>query len=139
LTRVRFGSFYRARDARDGWDYQVSFDNGATWKTVAHTPGLTGNGKCLYVTAAEIPPNTHAALVRFAGTQRNTTMISNFRIDADFAQPHGGFAPVKVTYLWEENGAPKEDVHIAKSADETYTIHCAAKPVMKSIVLELAE
>lgn len=139
MTRLRFGSFYRARDAKDGFDYQVSFDNGKTFKTVDHAPGLTGNGQCKYVSFGDIPTDTKAALVRFSGTQRNTAMISNFRIDADYLQPNGGFRPVKITYNWEEDGKAKQDVHVAKSKDEKYTITCASKPVMKSIVLELAE
>ena len=34
LIRLRFGAHYRARDARDGLDYQVSFDAGKTWPKV---------------------------------------------------------------------------------------------------------
>ena len=139
LKRLRFGAFYRARDARDGFDYQVSFDNGKTYRTVDHAPGLTGNGQCKYVNFSEIPSGTKAALVRFSGTQRNTTMLSNFRIDADYTQPHGGFAPVKITYNWEENGVAKQAVHVAQSPAEKYTIVCASKPVMRSIVLEINE
>ena len=44
---------------------------------------------------------------------------------------------MKISYAWEENGKLKTDVHISRQADETYVIHCAAKPVMKSISLEL--
>jgi hypothetical protein len=33
----------------------------------------------------------------------------------------------------------KQDVHVVRKPQETYTIHWAVKPVMKSIVLELAE
>ena len=75
-------------------------------------------------------------VVRFAGTQRNTTMLYNLRIDADYREPAGGFRPVKVTYAWEENGKPKQDVHVVRKPDETYLITCAAKPLMKSIVVE---
>jgi hypothetical protein len=46
---------------------------------------------------------------------------------------------VKVTYVWDENGAEKKDVHVAQKPEETYTINCAAKPTMKSIVMELAQ
>ena len=45
---------------------------------------------------------------------------------------------MKITYQWKENGADKEDVHVAVQPAETYTIRCQAKPEMKSIVLELA-
>ena len=58
--------------------------------------------------------------------------------DADYREPLGGFRPVKVTYLWEEDGKAKEQVFIAKKPEETWTITCGAKPVMKSIGMELA-
>ncbi len=139
LTRLRFGSFYRARDAKDGWDYQASFDGGKTYKTIDHAAGPTGNGQCKYIVFSDIPPGTKEVLVRFSGQQRNTTMISNFRIDADYKEPNGGFRPVKITYIWEEGGKEKQDVHIAKAASDTYSIHCDTKPLMKSMILELAE
>jgi hypothetical protein len=60
------------------------------------------------------------------------------RIDADDRQPHGGFRPVKVTYVWEEGGLEKRDVHVATQPLEIYRIVCQSKPAMKSIVLELA-
>jgi len=138
MVRLRFGTMYRARDAKDGIDYLVSFDGGKSWKTAGRAAGPV-QGNCVYVTFADVPAGTKEALVRFAATSRNATGIQNFRIDADYKEPQGGFRPVKVTYLWEEDGKPKQDVHVAKKPDETYTITCAAKPVMKSIVLELAE
>jgi hypothetical protein len=138
LTRLRFGCNYRARDAKDGWDYQLSFDGGKTFKTVAHAGGpCAGNSK--YITYSEIPAGTKDALVRFAGTQRNVSCVFRFSIDADYKEPNGGFAPVKITYAWEENGQAKSDVHTARSAQEKYSINCASKPLMKSITLELAE
>jgi hypothetical protein len=138
MVRLRFGAHYRARDARDGLDYLVSFDDGQTWKTVARAAGPTA-GNCHYVSFAEIPKGTRAALVRYAGTSRNATGMFNFRIDADYAEPAGGFRGVKVTYAWEEAGQPRERVHIARQPQESYTIACETKPLMKSIVLELAE
>ncbi len=107
MVRLRFGAFYRARDAQDGLDFQVSFDEGQTWKTVDRAAGPTA-GDCKYITFAEIPPSTKAALVRYAGTSRNATGIFNFRIDADYREPAGGFRPVKVTYTWEEEGKPRQ-------------------------------
>jgi hypothetical protein len=86
-----------------------------------------------------VPAGVRQALVRFTGTQRNTTCLFDYRIDADYKEPHGGFRPVKVAYRWEENGQAKEDVHIARKPQETYTIDCAVKPTMKSIGVELAE
>jgi hypothetical protein len=44
-----------------------------------------------------------------------------------------------VTYVWEENGAERRDVHVAKGANEIYAIECAAKPVLKSLIVERAE
>jgi hypothetical protein len=138
LVRLRFGAHYRARDARDGLDYQVSFDRGTTWKTVDRASGPTA-GDCKYVVFGEVPAGTRQALVRYAGTSRNATGLLNFRIDADYREPFGGFRAVKVTYTWEEDGQQKQDAHVAKGQQESYTIRCAAKPVMKSIVLALAE
>jgi hypothetical protein len=138
LLRLRFGAHYRARDARDGLDYQVSFDGGKAWKTVGRAAGPTP-GDCKYLVFTDVPAGTREALVRYAGTSQNATGIFNFRIDADYREPFGGFRPVRVTYAWEEDGQPKRHVHVARKPEETYTIRCAAKPVMKSIVLELAE
>jgi hypothetical protein len=138
LVRLRFGTHYRARDARDGLDYQVSFDGGKTWKTVDRASGPTP-GDCKYVVFEEVPAGLREALVRFAGTSRNATGIFNFRIDADYREAAGGFRPVTVRYAWEEDGKPKHDVRLVRRPQETYTIHCDAKPVMKSITLELAE
>ena len=96
-------------------------------------------GTCKYITVDDVPPGTTAALVRFAGTQRNTTCIFAYRIDADYREPGGGFRPVKVTYTWLENGRVRRDVHVAEKPQETYKITCEASPVMKSIELELAD
>ena len=85
------------------------------------------------------PAGTRSALVRFSGTQRNTAMLFNVRIDADYTEPHGGFRPVKVTYVWQEAGREKRDVHVAAKPGETWTIRCANKPVMKGLIVELAE
>jgi hypothetical protein len=138
MVRLRFGAHYRARDAHDGLDYLVSFDAGKTWKKVARASG-PAVGDCKYIVVEDVPRQTRAALLRFAGTSRNATGLFNFRIDADYRQPHAGFRPVKVTYTWQEDGKDKRHVHIARKPRETYTITCVAKPVMKSIVLELAE
>jgi hypothetical protein len=138
MTRLRFGAHYRARDAKDGWDMMLSFDKGENWITVDRLAG-PAKGSSKYVTFDKIPAGTKEALVRFQGQQRNTTLIFDFRIDADYKEPFGGFKPVKVTYVWEENGQEKRDVHVAKSASETYAITCAGAPLMKSIILEQAE
>jgi hypothetical protein len=137
LARLRIHTFYRARDAKDAWEVQVSFDGGRTFRAIDR---LTGPYKMMgkAMVAENVPPGTRQALVRYAGTQVNTAAVLNFRIDADYIEPDGGFRPVKVTYLWEENGAEKRHELIAAQPRETYRIQCGAKPVMKSIVLELA-
>jgi hypothetical protein len=138
LVRLRFGAHYRARDARDGLDYLVSFDRGQTWKAAGRAAGPTP-GDCRYVAFTDVPAGAREALVRYAGTSRNATGILNYRIDADYREPFGGFRPVRITYAWEEDGRPKQDVHVARQPRETYTIRCAARPVMKSLTMELAE
>ncbi|NQT51539.1 hypothetical protein HQ576_05790 [bacterium] len=138
LTRIRIGVYYRARDKRDAWDVAVSFDGGKTYTSLGRCEGPTRNhGKTFVV--ADVPPATRSALVRFAGTQHNTTMLYQTRIDADYREPHGGFRPVMVTYAWTEDGAAKRHVHTAKAAEETYTITCAGKPAMKGLTVELAD
>ena len=39
----------------------------------------------------------------------------------------------------EENGQAKRHVHIARKPNESYKINCGAKPLMKSLIVELAE
>jgi len=137
MVRLRFGCHYRARDAADGWDMQISFDDGKTFKTIDRAGGPS-KGNCKYLSVSDIPAGTRKALVRFSGQQRNTACIFDFRIDADYKEPAGGFAPVKITYVWEENGQEKKDEHVASKAEDTYTIECAGKPTMKSLIVELA-
>src|SRR5207249_3719013 len=74
MVRLRFGAHYRARDARDGLDYQVSFDGGKTWATAGRAAGPTA-GDCKYVTFDAVPAGARAALVRYAGTSRSATGI----------------------------------------------------------------
>lgn len=136
IVRLRFGGFYRLRDKQDQWEMQVSFDGGKTFNPVATQTGPY-QGICQYLTVTNIPPNTRAAQVRWVGKQRNTTCLFFLRIDADYKQPQGGFAPIKITYTWEEDGVEKKDIHIAKSPNEVYKITCKTKPTMKSIALEL--
>jgi len=139
MTRIRFGAFWRARDAREGWELQVSFDDGKTFRKVGTIQG-PNPGSCTYVTADKVPAGTRRALVRFQSTrQRNTLCLFNLRIDADYAEPSGGFRPVRVTYVWTEGGAEKRHTHIARKPEETYPIACGNSPVMKSLIVELAE
>ena len=92
-----------------------------------------------YVTFGGVPAGVRSALVRYRGTGRNTLALANARIDADYKAPAGGFRPVQITYLWEEGGIDKKDIHVARKPRETYKITCQSKPVMKSIILELAK
>jgi hypothetical protein len=138
LKRLRIGAYYRARDPRDVWAVQVSFNGAKSFRTVERLEGpFVGMGKHLVV--SDIPAGTRSAHVRFAGTQRNTLILQNARIDADYKEPNGGFRPVKITYAWEENGAQKQNIHVVRQPEESYTITCADKPLMKSVALELAE
>jgi hypothetical protein len=77
--------------------------------------------------------------VKLVGTQRNTLVLFDLRISADYAEPHGGTAPVKVTYVWSENGTEKRDTHVISGATESYVIHCDQKPLLKSLIVERAD
>ena len=138
MIRLRFGSHYRAVDEGDGWDYLISFDDGATWVPAGRASGPTP-GNCEYVSYEAVPRGVRKALLRFAGTQKKETLIYDFRIDADYAEPAGGFRPVKVTYVWEEGSVEKRDVHVASQPEETYKITCGENPLMKSLIVELAD
>jgi hypothetical protein len=138
LVRLRFGTFYRARGAGDRWDYSVSFDGGRSFTAVASAVGPTA-GDERFVTFDQIPPHTRQALVRFAGTQRDTLALFDFRIDADYAEPQGGFAPVRITYVWDEDRRTRTDSHVATTPAETYTIHCDGTPRLRSLVVERAD
>lgn len=138
ITRVRFGLSGRVNDKTDSWAFDVSWDNGKTWKTVDK---LTGPARFAskFVTATGAPPGTRKVLVRYSGQQTTVAMMFNLRIDVDYKEPQGGFAPVRITYVWDEGGKEKQNVHIAAKADEVYKIKCEGKPTMKSIALELVE
>jgi hypothetical protein len=60
---------------------------------------------------------------------------------AQTAAPAGGVSDIKfpITYLWEEDGVEKNDVHIARSSNDTYRITCASGPTMKPSTLQWAE
>jgi hypothetical protein len=137
ITRIRFGLSGRVNDKTDSWAFDVSYDGGKTWKTVDRLAG-PARFASKFVTASDVPAGTRKALVRYAGQQTTVAMIFNLRIDVDYKEPQGGFAPVKVTYLWEEGGKEKQDVRVVSKPSEVYKITCETKPTMKSIVLELA-
>jgi hypothetical protein len=135
---LRIFSYYRARDAKDGFDVDVSFDEGKTWEKAGVCEGERNFGSAL-LRVEKIPAGTKKALVRWSGRQVNAAMLFNLRIDADYVPKAAGFRPVKVTYKWEEDGAEKSHVHVAKKADENYVIMCGPKIVAKSVMVELAE
>jgi hypothetical protein len=134
LTRIRIGCFYRARDAADGWDVQVSYDDGKTFASAGTLAG-PAQGMSSYFTAVA-PAGKRTARVRFVGKQRNTTCLFGVRISADYLEPRGGFAPLRVTYVYDEAGAEKRAVRVVRSEQDSYTIECSEKPKMKSLVLE---
>lgn len=136
ITRLRMNAHYRARDPQDNYAVQASYDGGTTFTTVGHWSGPTA-GANQYLIVPDVPAGTREARVRLVGSQRNTACIFDLRIDADFQEPHGGFRPVKITYVWEEDGREKRHVHVARQESENYTIHCTGTPRMKSLVLEL--
>jgi hypothetical protein len=136
MQRIRFGLSGRVHDKNDLWNLQVSYDDGKTFKTVDSLKGPARYAS-KWVTVSDVPAGTRKALIRYSAENAAAAMIFNFRIDADYKEPAGGFAPVKITYTWTENGKEKQDIHIARSADEAYTIKCEGKPAMKSIALEL--
>ncbi|MGA2035591.1 MAG: hypothetical protein ABSG68_25360, partial [Thermoguttaceae bacterium] len=141
ITRLRISDHFLSSGKDSMYLIDVSFDAGKTWKTVDQPDGLVGPrifaGR--YVTVGDVPPGTRSAQVRYRGIGRNTLVLTNARIDADYKEPAGGFRPVQVTYVWEEGGLEKKDVHVARSAAETYTIACESTPVMKSLIVELAK
>jgi hypothetical protein len=138
MTRLRMNVFYRARDKRDGYNVEVSFDGGKTFLPVIMLGGPTA-GESKYFRYEKVPLGTRKALLRFSGREFNTTMMFGLRIDADYRQPHGGFRPVKITYVWKEAGGEKKHEHIATRPEETYTIRCGPKTVVKSFTVELAK
>lgn len=138
MTRVRVGAHYRARGAKDLFDVEASFDEGKTWRAIGKLEGPTA-GSSKYFVFADVRKGSRAALVRLAGRQSNTLGVFDLRVDADYAEPHGGVAPVKVTYVWDEGGVERRDVHVSSGAEEAYTITCGARPVLKQLVVERAD
>ena len=66
LTRLRFGCHYRARSAKDGWNLDVSWDEGRSWQTIDRAAGPVV-GSCKYVSPDKIPEGKTKALVRYTG------------------------------------------------------------------------
>jgi hypothetical protein len=138
ITRVRFGLSGRVHDKNDAWALSVSTDDGKSFTAIDTLKG-PARFASKWVTASTLPPGTRKVLVRYEGTNAAVAMIFNLRVDVDYREPQGGFAPVKISYAWDENGQEKQSVHVASKPSEVYTIPCGAKPTMKSITLELAD
>jgi hypothetical protein len=65
MNTLRFGCNYRATSAQDGFDLQLSFDDGKKFKTFDRAKGLVKfNTKWISVT--DIPAGTRKAVVRYA-------------------------------------------------------------------------
>ena len=140
MTRLRLSVVWRARDARDGWETLVSFDDGKMFKAVENGRLQGGTkGESRYLIVNDVPTGTRQAKVKFVGTQRNTTCLFDLRIDADYKEPAGGFRPVKITYTWDEAGQTKTHTHVAKGPSETYAIKCGPEAVVESFTMQLAE
>lgn len=138
ITRVRMNAHYRARDARDGFDAEVSFDEGKTFAALGKFEGpFKASSK--YLIFDKVPAGARLALVRLVGHQRNTALIFDLRIDVDYKEPMGGFRPVQITYVWTEDGQDKTDVHVARQPKDAWTITCAQGAVPKSYTVELAK
>jgi len=137
MKRLRVFSFYRAKSEQDKWQVSASFDGGKTYRELGVMEGPFKAMEKKFV-VEDVPADTKGALVRFAGTQKDGSLLFNVRIDADYTEPQGGFRPIKVAYAWEENGVEKRDAHVAKKAGESWKINCAGKPLMKSYSVELA-
>jgi hypothetical protein len=138
ITAVRMACHYRARGAGDRWTMQASFDDGKTWKEVGIANGPT-NGSSAYAVLTDVPAGARAALVRYDGKQGATLGLFDFAVHVDYRETNGGYRPVRITYRWDEDGQAKEDVHRCAQAGERWSIRCAGKPVMKTLVLELAD
>jgi hypothetical protein len=138
MLRLHVGLHYRARGENDAWDVQVSFDGGRSYKTIGRAVGPTVDDS-YHVDCADVPAGCREARVRFAGQSHEKAELFDFRIDAHYKEPRGGFRPVKITYQWDEEGRGREHVHVARTPEDRYTITCEAKPVMKSVILELAD
>jgi hypothetical protein len=140
ITRLRINAHYRARDlnGKDYWDVEASFDGGKSWKKIDRLDkGQPASSK--YMVFTDVPAGSKEAQVRFTGSQKNTVCMFDLRMDADYKEPNGGFKPVKVTYVWDENGSEKKSEHVAMKPEDSWTIKCGPKTVAKSYTVELAK
>lgn len=128
MTKLRLFGYRAGGDL----DASVSFDKAETFKNV--TANATAKAAPReYVELTEIPAGVKSAMVRFK------QLPINFGIFADYKMPDSGFTPIKITYIWTENGVEKTDVHVASKENETYKITCGDEPMMKTIILQRAD
>jgi len=136
IARLRMNCCYRARDAKDKYDVSVACGSDSDFKLIETLAGPTlGNTK--YFTYASIPPGTRQLKVKLSGKELMATCMFGLRMDVDYKQPNGGFMPVQITYVWEENGQTKSNEHIARSPADSYVIKCGPNTVCKSVSLEI--
>jgi hypothetical protein len=136
ILRLRMNCGYRARDAKDKYDVSVACGNESDFKPVETLNGPT-SGNTKYFTYGSVPSGTRQLRVKLSGKEVMGTCMFGMRMDADYKQPNGGFMPVKITYVWEENGQTKTNEHVAKSPSDSYVIKCGANTVCKSVSLEI--
>lgn len=136
MVRLRMSVACRLRQEGDTLDASVSWDGGESYVSMGRCRGPHYAITCAF-TSPPAPPGIREALVRIEGRKVNATRINNLRIDADYAEPHGGFRPVRITTTWEEAGRSRSHVHVARSPAEEYSVTVGPDPLMKSLVLEL--
>ena len=83
-----------------------------------------------------MPKGAREALVRYVARQVNTTCLFDLRIDADYREPHAGLAPVRVTYVYDDDGVEKRAVRISDKASDSWPITCVGKPMLKQLIVE---
>ncbi len=146
IHAVRFGGHFRARGNRDGIELLLSFDGGRNWVKAGEAPGPYA-AFCKYVEFRQVPRGARKVLVRYKLIKgSNTTGVFNLRADVDYWDTPDGrpssqktFDPLKVTCVWKEGGSLKKKTYVARRLPGTYTISCASRPVMQSIIVELAK
>ncbi|HEX2974082.1 MAG TPA: hypothetical protein VHP11_17245, partial [Tepidisphaeraceae bacterium] len=137
ITRIRTNLGYRLRAPNEFWQISASFDGGKTFTDIDKVTGPTV-GMQKYMIFDKVPAGSREALVRFTGKETwGASCVFALRIDADYKEPAGAFKPVKITYVWDEAGKEKTDVHVAKTPKDSYKIQCGPKTTVKSLTVEL--
>ena len=82
-------------------------------RRVDHTAGPT-RASASTRPSGDIPAGTRAAAGPLVGPAAQHDLPVPAAHRCRLRQPCGGFRPVKVTYVWEEGGLEKKDVHVAQ-------------------------